>query len=287
MFRTSSLLTIALGLAAFGSATVPAAAWPVSTGVQPSQQASHLQSGPSIPAKSTILGPIKTVPIMGSQPVKSASTTVGNAIYPMPKTPGVSTTVGNSKYPLPKLSPGGSTTLGPGQFPAGELPLPPPPKIGNGVDNVCPDNPYKCPPKQGGNTGGQIGSNQGPVVILAPQVPVAVPIAVPVRVGTGITAAAQARPASQNCGTAATIPTLAAGIDELLPTARLSESDMIRVTSLRQLIQELSTDRKEAAARDAEEIAMNLLGYQKVWLSCGIGFNWIRQAVSAEAAQPR
>jgi hypothetical protein len=50
---------------------------------------------------------------------------------------------------------------------------------------------------------------------------------------------------------------------------------MTQVTQLRQTIQVLATDGKVPAARDVEEIAMNMLGYQKVWLRCGQGvFDW-------------
>lgn len=85
------------------------------------------------------------------------------------------------------------------------------------------------------------------------------------------------------------IPPLAAGIDELLPTARLSEADMTKVTELRQMIQVLSTAGKVGAARDVEEVAMNLLGYQKVWLRCGLGtFDWEKQQVaSTDAGQQK
>jgi hypothetical protein len=62
---------------------------------------------------------------------------------------------------------------------------------------------------------------------------------------------------------------------------------MTKVTSLRQTIQELTADGKEAAARDTEEIAMSILGYRKVWLSCGIGFDWVRQDASADAGQTK
>src|ERR1019366_1555916 len=184
------------------------------------------------------------------------------------------------KMPMPKYPQGVSTKLGPLEVPVAQLPPPLPPKLPIPVDNVCPDNPAKCPPAGSGpTTNGNPGkpSGSGPVVILVPQapvqVPVAVPVAVPVRVATGTSSvvAAQARPSiTPQCGAAANIPALAAGIDELLPTAQLSEADMTKVTELRQMIQVLSADGKVPAARDVEEIAMNLLGYQKVWLRCGL-----------------
>ena len=86
--------------------------------------------------------------------------------------------------------------------------------------------------------------------------------------------------------TAADNPALAAGIDQLLPTAHLSQADMSEVTELRQTIQLLATNGKLDAARAIEEIAMNLLGYQKVWLRCGVGtFQW--QSASADAGQQK
>jgi hypothetical protein len=70
------------------------------------------------------------------------------------------------------------------------------------------------------------------------------------------------------------------------PTTRLSAADLTRVTVLRGLIQELSKNGKEASARDVEEVAMNLLGYDKLWLRCGFGtFNWINRAGGSEAGQ--
>jgi hypothetical protein len=81
-------------------------------------------------------------------------------------------------------------------------------------------------------------------------------------------------PTSQ-CGADADIPALAAGIDQLLPTAQLSEADIAKVTELRQMIQDLSTSGKLDAARNVEEAAMYYLGYQKIWLKCGLGtFAW-------------
>jgi hypothetical protein len=65
----------------------------------------------------------------------------------------------------------------------------------------------------------------------------------------------------------------------LLPTAQLTAVDMTKVAVLRELIQELSGNGKEGSARDVEEAAMNLLGYNKLWLRCGFGtFNWINRA---------
>ena len=103
--------------------------------------------------------------------------------------------------------------------------------------------------------------------------------------GSAATPVAQAQPvAIPQCGAAANIPPLAAGIDRLLPTAQLSEADMSKVTELRKMIQVMSADGKVAAARDIEEVAMKLLGYQKVWLRCGLGtFDWEPQTATTQA----
>ena len=108
------------------------------------------------------------------------------------------------------------------------------------------------------------------------------PVAAPVRLAaaTASDVATQATPAVAapslvpQCG-ADTIPALATGIDALLPTAQLSNDDITKVTELRQMIQDLATDGKVAAARNAEEVAMYYLGYQKIWPQCGLGtFAW-------------
>lgn len=92
---------------------------------------------------------------------------------------------------------------------------------------------------------------------------------------------AQATTPALHCGPA--IPRLAAALDEMLPTARLSAADLTKVTVLRDLIQELAKNGKEGSARDVEEVAMGVLGYKKLWLRCGIGtFNWINQSQDAE-----
>jgi hypothetical protein len=132
-------------------------------------------------------------------------------------------------------------------------------------------------------------AESGAIVTPAPQLPVEVPVAVPLAAGTGSVATGQAKPSvTPRCGAAANIPALAAGIDELLPTAQLSEADLTRVTAMRESIQELSVIGKEAEARDIEQTAMSLLGYQKIWLHCGFGtFTWIKQATTMEAGQTR
>ncbi len=95
---------------------------------------------------------------------------------------------------------------------------------------------------------------------------------------------AQATAPAPRMGCGPAIPRLAAALDEMLPTARLSATDLSKVTVLRDLIQELAKSGKEGSARDVEEVAMGVLGYQKLWLRCGVGtFNWINQSQDAEA----
>ena len=282
MFRKSTFLAIALSATAIGVAIDPAAALssqllggarlsgqfhPGPSSVQPSQQVSHIEPTKSLPPKIQVAG--------------SPATSPATAQIPMPKYPsGMSSTIKPSEL---------------GKLAAQQLP-PPVYKPGNGIDNVCPFNKFKCPPtgSNGGSGGGSSGSNSsggGPVVILAPQVPIQVPVQVPiavpvpVRVATAVSTAvaAPARPSVTPQCAAGNIPALAAGIDELLPDAQLSKDDITKVTELRQMIQDLSTDGKLAAARNIEEAAMYYLGYQKVWLRCGAGtFDW-EQVASNDA----
>ncbi|MBR0750642.1 hypothetical protein JQ604_00425 [Bradyrhizobium jicamae] len=252
MFRTSSLLAVAFTVAALGSATVPASAMP--NGFHPSPVSGGVK--PIQPVK-----PPQGLPSGGKGPVVGV---VGLG----PKKP-------------PVVNPP-------------KLPPPPPPKtpkpiIGMPIDNVCPLNKWKCPPKPW-----PFPPKPGkpPIVVVLPPVqvgvpvPVGVPVTVPVRQPSGGGyIPAQPRPvmqqAVQSCQ-GMTVPQLASGIDQLLPTAQLSDEDKARVTSLRQSIQELATDGKESAARDTEEIAMNILGYKKVSLTCG-AFDWEKLQPDARA----
>ncbi len=118
-------------------------------------------------------------------------------------------------------------------------------------------------------------------------VPVSAPVYVPARVATATSSvAAAAMPVIiPTCGATGTAPALAAGIDELLPNAEISRDNLTKVTELRHMIQDLSTSGKVAAARNVEEVAMYYLGYQKVWLKCGLGtFEW-EQVASNDAVQ--
>ena len=288
MLRTSSFLVIALSATAIASATVPAAANPLPQKVFGNQ--SHLAQLPPSPAAS-----IPTKPLVTQVP------------HTIPAAPGIaSKTPGNSKVMIPM----------PGQS-----------SVSNAQDS-CATNPKLCPTPVGPpkpwppiphceamsgpllqkclhptNNDDDKDKRRNPVVlVLQPpvQVPVQVPVAVPVapsyaapaRVATpsssGSAAVAQQPVVTPACLTPADIPALAAGIDQLLPTAQLSAADMAKVTELRQMIQQLATDGKVPAARDLEEAAMNLLGYQKVWLRCGVGtFDWEKQAAITPAIQAK
>ena len=243
MFRKSGLLAIAFGLAAMGTATVPAAAFPnsgqPSFGLKPNHPPIMMPQGqPSVGLKGPVIG-------LG-----------------LPKNP--------VSQPAPAAPSQGS--------PVAKMPI-----------DLCVIT-HKCPPHDHDHD-----HYHGPIVILTPpvQVGIPVPVGIPGRVSTGTAIPSLPRPVmaqpsqNQGCSQAATIPQLGTGIDQLLPNASLSDADLAKITSMRQTIQELSADGKEAAARDTEEVAMNLLGYRKVWQSCGIGFDWVRQDTSADAGQPK
>ncbi|MCC8982143.1 hypothetical protein [Bradyrhizobium acaciae] len=280
MFRTSGFLAIAFSVTAIGSAATPAAALPlqvfggasshIATQLPPTQTATGMQSSQEA---IRVLGPQKMVDLPPKIPTAPSKTSVGTAQIPV------------SKLPV------GSSTMKQPQIPVSELP-PPPALKPHPVDDVCPLDPLKCPPKTPKQKDDDSDKGHGTVVILAPQVPVAVPVtvpvAVPVRLATTTNSgvATQVRPTvaspsmtspsiASGCGTSGTVPALAAGIDELLPSAQLSNDDLAKVSELRQMIQDLATDGKLAAARNIEEVAMYYLGYQKIWLQCGLGtFAW-------------
>lgn len=164
--------------------------------------------------------------------------------------------------------------------------LPPVVQLPHPIDNICPLNKFKCPPGPIPSPGKPSG---GPIVIVTPpiEVPVAVPVGVPSRIGGGGMAyVGPARPVAPQCSAAGNTPELAAGIDELLPKAQLSDADKAQVTDLRQTIQVLAESGKVAAARDTEEVAMKILGYRKVSLSCG-GFDWEQQVATTAAVQQK
>ena len=78
------------------------------------------------------------------------------------------------------------------------------------------------------------------------------------------------------CGGAAS-PRPPADIDDRLVPASLPAADLEKLTALRAKIKDSAAAGNEKAARKAEEEAMRVLGYEKVWLKCGEGtFMWMR-----------
>jgi hypothetical protein len=172
----ASLLAATLGLAAFGSSLTPAAAL---TSMHPgSIRLPSAQTGPGAsmhPISEKIhLPQVAAAPGVSKYPVgakihvvSGVQSAPGASIYPGAKThviSGVQTVPGASIYP-------------------GQLKEPTPTKIGGGIDNVCPDNKFKCPPPSAGSgsggsspqgsgstgPGGQTypSGGAGPVVIVA------------------------------------------------------------------------------------------------------------------------
>jgi len=283
MLRTSTFLAIALSATAICSATVPAAAFPlklssaapVLTRPQVSEEVSHI--------------PAKVVDAPHTIPAAPGMSSVNKKV--MIPAPGISSVQKNAQDSCatnPKLCP--------------TPPLPPIPHVPH-CEAMSGELLKRClmgtkPDPDPDDDGDH---HHHPVVIFVPQAPVQVPVGVPVAVpssmparlatgsGTSSVATAPAQPVvTPACVTAADIPALGAAIDQLLPTAQLSDADMSKITELRQLIQILATDGKVAAARDVEEDAMNRLGYQKVWLRCGLGtFEWEKQAAATQASQAK
>ncbi len=293
------ILAIALSATAIVSVSVPAAAHPLSqvfggnsrivaqihpmqaTAITPtSQNANRPKIGVDYPTK-----------VPTGAPVYSGLGKGGNLIPAKPTGPVYSGLGPDGKLIQAKTYPAGDASTGTktAQIPiknkpdcvgipqdlCGRLPPPTPPApLPPGPPPPPPPHPHPDP---------------GPVVIVVPPAPIQAPVVVPVPVRVNTGTAAPAQPViTPNCMTTADIPALAAGIDQLLPTAQLSEADMTRVIAIRQSIQELATIGKVADARDLEEIAMKLLGYQKVWLRCGQGtFAWQPLIASTQAIQAK
>jgi hypothetical protein len=71
---------------------------------------------------------------------------------------------------------------------------------------------------------------------------------------------------------------LAASLDQELPRAKLPEPDLTFVKELRVQIDQLAVAGREKDARQLEERAMAILGFEKLWLRCGEGsFAWVRR----------
>jgi hypothetical protein len=127
----------------------------------------------------------------------------------------------------------------------------------------------------------------GPVVSEPSSVVVEQPsrVSVPARVVTverpvTVIQRADAAPApapAPACG----MPALAAGIDALMPTARLTATEFAMVKALRAAIADLAAAGNELGARELEAQAMTIFGYKKVWLRCGQGaFTWEKLPVA-------
>jgi hypothetical protein len=142
MTRKSTLLAIALGLSAFGSTTMPAAALPgrIFFGASPIM-IPHFGGG--IPSRiiRNFDGPLRL-------PVQLPQRPMGQTIGDLNTKP--------AQLPEPQ-PPFGAKTIGDLGMKPAQLPMPP--SINpHPIDDVCPDNPFKCPKNAGGGTGGSAGA---------------------------------------------------------------------------------------------------------------------------------
>lgn len=83
------------------------------------------------------------------------------------------------------------------------------------------------------------------------------------------------------CGSAAAgkpeLPAIGASIDSALKEANLSASELSKLHAMRKGMRRLPAAQQERA-RELEERAMALLGYEKVYLRCGPGtFGWMKK----------
>jgi hypothetical protein len=82
------------------------------------------------------------------------------------------------------------------------------------------------------------------------------------------------------------IPAVGAAIDGLLKQTELADAEQKKVLDLEDQIKTLTAAGKEQDARQAEEQAMQLLGFTKKWLKCGPGtFMWMK--TEAKKAEPK
>jgi hypothetical protein len=89
---------------------------------------------------------------------------------------------------------------------------------------------------------------------------------------------------TKSSATTSSIPPLAATLDRALVDASLPASEMQTLKALRAEIASLAARHKMDAARAAEERAMKMLGYSKMWSLCGPGtFLWMKQSSDIEA----
>jgi hypothetical protein len=139
---------------------------------------------------------------------------------------------------------------------------------GSGTSSNPPTAPTMPHGPRGGGYGG--GGFGGGDVVTAPAIPAAVGAAAPV-------AGQQVVQQTPACGSTR-IPRLAEALDQLLPTAQLAAADLETVRALRVAIADLAAAGKYLPARVAEEQAMGMLGYSKLWFRCGDGgFTWTKQ----------
>lgn len=288
MFRNSSFLALALAVTALGSATIPVAARPsahpgsmsvslpakmpipTSAGIRPAHQSiiKPSESASSLPSAGSHPGPFKVMKVGAQDPQIAGSKPTPLKIPTNAGKDSVGTAQIAGLFPQPL------------KVPAGNPPTPPTPP--------APPTPTPTPtPSTVGNPGPIFGGNG--ITIYSP----------PTSVGAAVSSAggvaganlgssfAQARPpATSGARGCANIPALAATIDALLPTAQLAPSDITKVTVMRELIQDLAASGKDASARDVEEVAMHLLGFDKLWLRCGYGtFTWVREPNTTAAIQ--
>jgi len=76
---------------------------------------------------------------------------------------------------------------------------------------------------------------------------------------------------------ACNIPPLAAALDDLLPKAELAGPEIEKIKALRVQIGQLAAAGQSDEAREVEEQAMQILGYEKTSLRCGPGtFMWMK-----------
>jgi hypothetical protein len=83
------------------------------------------------------------------------------------------------------------------------------------------------------------------------------------------------------CGVAnkglASVPRPGAGIDAYLPESTLTPDERSKVKALRARVAKLAVAGRKEPGYAAEEEAMQIMGYTKMWMRCGPGtFTWIK-----------
>jgi hypothetical protein len=151
-----------LGLAALGSTLTPATALPSK---HPGSLSMRPASLPAQKAPSASMHPVSAT-IHVSKVAQSASMHPASEVIKVPQitqtgatAPGASTQLGGAATKVPQITQTGATAPGAGIY---NPKIPAPGKIGGGVDNVCPDNKFKCPPKPPAGPGTAGNPTQGP-----------------------------------------------------------------------------------------------------------------------------